>query len=128
MSVVQGQEKELLLSASQENDPTQEPLQCKVDPLPTGTPSSQEIRLFRPVASSLCLGGQMSMLPCIINDTFGLFCTVCTEFVCNRRFYCAWPRARGATAPLAPPLSTALLFTAVWCLAESTQVLASGGT
>ena len=20
-----------------------------------------------------------------------LFCTVCTEFVCNRRFYCAWP-------------------------------------
>ena len=89
------------------------------------------------------------MLPCIINDTFGvilycvlpcmefamqlllgLFCIVslctelcvgnfqeildpplvCTEFVCNRRFYCAGQGPGGATAPCPPPpLSTALI-------------------
>ena len=38
----------------------------------------------------------------------GLFCTVCTELVCNRNSTVLGQGPGGATAPLAPPLSTAL--------------------
>ena len=63
-----------------------------------------------PRASSVCLGEQTSMLPCIIiNDTWGGYLVLCALNWCAIGDSTVFGQGSGgSTAPVTPPLPTAL--------------------